>query len=138
MNNILKIATALINCLYKDYDSDGAAISTNDFIAALRENGLTDVSFDGMLNAQKEANTIYGKEIIVYNSRIPFFKGFELKNGHDRNDLRNLYYQLDEKEWQVTQNIFFSMMSDTNPPNYYDINKGEVVTYMEQYLVLLS
>lgn len=40
--------------------------------------------------------------------------------------------------WEITQNIFFSMMSDRNEVTYYDTAKGIVIAYMDQYLVPLS
>jgi len=142
MSKALEISKILTEALYKDYDSDGAAISTSDLIAQLKNNGITDVSFEEMANAQKEANNVFGKEIIVYNHRPPFYKGFELKGGNNKSDLKNLYAKVDEKlflsKWQITQNIFFSMMSDRNEVTYYDTIRRVVVAYMDQYLVPLS
>lgn len=142
MSRTLEISKILIEALYKDYDSDGATISTSDLIATLRSSGINDVSFDEMSNAQKEANSAFGKEIIVYNYRPPFYKNFELKSGYNRSDLKNLYGKVDEKlfisKWQITQNIFFSMMSDRSEVTYYDTSKGVVVAYMDQYLVPIS
>lgn len=142
MSKALEISKILLEALYKDYDNDGAAISTNDFITQLENNGITDVSFEEMINAQKEANNVFGKEIIIYNHRPPFYKSFELKGGYNKSDLKNLYAKVDEKlfisKWQITQNIFFSMMSDRNEVTYYDTTKGVVVTYMDQYIVPLS
>jgi hypothetical protein len=142
MSKALEISKILTEALYKDYDSDGAAVSISDLITQLKSNGITEVSFEEMVNAQKEANTVFGKEIIVYNHRPPFYKSFELKGGYNKSDLKNLYAKVDEKlflsKWQITQNIFFSMMSDRSEVTYYDTNKGVVVAYMDQYLVPLS
>jgi len=142
MDNPLEIAKIIIEELYKDYDRDGAAISTSDLTAILNSKGIAEISFERMNKAQNEANRIFGKEIIIYSSRPPFYKGFELKSGYNKNDLKKLYADIDEKlflsKWQITQNIFFSMMSDRKEITHYDTTKGVVVAYMDQYLVPLS
>lgn len=153
MKKSLIIAKAILNELYKNYGSDSTYVSKSNVVYILKRKGVIDVEMEVDLDldvyeeieeeldlAFSIANKIHGRDIINYADAF-HRDGFLLIRGYNRADLKNLYTKIEmasKLSWQIVQNIFFSMVADKPQLNYYDTSIGDVVGYMDEYLVPLS